>query len=195
VPGAYLKNSVLLVRYPATSSLTRWMRPLATKEEDGTKTTIEQMVAAVLKLAENADDYTRANLDKLFGNVTEDAAVITKPGKTEYVVGDDYSAEGLEVTAKYLDGGTEVLTFNDAAIQGFDSETAGEVDCFVTVNNVRVSFKVTIQEKTNTNPGGNDKPEPDEKKGCGSNVAAVSVALATVALGAAVVVLAKKKNA
>ncbi len=193
VPGGYLKESVLLVRYPATSSLTRWMRPLATKEADGTATTAEQMTNAVLAIEEA--DYTRATLDALFNNVTDDAAKITAAGITEFEVGDDYSAEGLQVTAKYVDGGSEILTFNDAAIQGFDSEEAGTCECYVTVNNVRLTFTVTIKAKED-NPDPTPTPDDPEttEKGCGSMIGAgTALGLSVLILAGAAIAIRKKK--
>ncbi len=200
VPGGYLTNSVLLVRYPATSSLTRWMRPLATTDY----TSVDAMVTAVLGLAETPEDYTRSNLDALFENVTDDAAVITSPGITEFEVGDDYDAEGLEVTVKYLDGGTEVMTFNSAAIQGFDSEEAGTCDCYVTVNNIQVHFTVTIKEATSggdtggdDNTGGDNTGDDSTGGGCSSSALGIGIgaAVLSVTAAAAAVVLIRKKRA
>ena len=200
VPGGYLTNSVLLVRYPATSSLTRWMCPLATTDY----TSVDAMVTAVLGLAETPEDYTRSNLDALFENVTDDAAVITSPGITEFEVGDDYDAEGLEVTVKYLDGGTEVMTFNSAAIQGFDSEEAGTCDCYVTVNNIQVHFTVTIKEATSggdtggdDNTGGDNTGDDSTGGGCSSSALGIGIgaAVLSVTAAAAAVVLIRKKRA
>lgn len=198
VPGGYLKNDVLLVRYPATSSLTRWMRPLALKES-----TAADMVDAVLELGADPEAYTKSALDELMANVADDAAVVTSKGIEEFEVGDEYDAEGLEVTVKYLDGGSDVLTFNSAAVRGFDSEQAGECELSVTVNQLTVKFTVTVKEKAtsgdNNNNGGNNnngnQTQNNKKaKGCKSSVGAASLAAAAILLAAAIVIFIKRRK-
>ncbi len=198
VPGGYLKESVLLVRYPATSSLTRWMRPLSLMDGEN-KMTSEKMVSAVLELAKTPDEYTKSALDALMSNVASDAAVVTSSGITEFKVGEDYDATGLEVTVKYLDGGSEVMTFNSAAIQGFDSGEAGTCACYVTVNNIRVSFTVTIKEASPETPdsssssGGAGSASESTGGGCGSSLGGASLLLASAAIAVGCVILKKKR--
>ena len=161
--------------------------------------TSEKMVSAVLELAKTPDEYTKSALDALMSNVASDAAVVTSSGITEFKVGEDYDATGLEVTVKYLDGGSEVMTFNSAAIQGFDSGEAGTCACYVTVNNIRVSFTVTIKEASPETPdsssssGGAGLASESTGGGCGSSLGGASLLLASAAIAVGCVILKKKR--
>lgn len=201
VPGAYLTDSILLVRYPATSSLTRWIRPIAL--ENGYS--IDDMVSAVLDLAEQ-DNYTKSALDDIMDSIDSDAIDLTLT-QTEYTVGDDFDATTLSVTVTYLDGGTDELTFIASAINGFDSDEEGECTCYVIVNTTKVYFTVTIVSASSDDDGDDSSDEEIEsdddddeddsttKKGCGSVLGwAGGAAAGVILLAGAAIVLKKRKN-
>ena len=80
--------------------------------------------------------------------ITLKSLEITKTGKTEYKTGEEFSAEGMEVTVYYTDGSSKVITEYD--VSGFDSETAGSktVTISYTEDGITVSavLEVTVTE-------------------------------------------------
>ncbi len=77
--------------------------------------------------------------------ITLSSLSITSPlTRLDYYVGETLLTEGLEVTATYSDGTTEVIT--DYVLSGFDSATAGEKVITVTKDNISTSFTVAVKD-------------------------------------------------
>lgn len=81
-----------------------------------------------------------------------DSIFITALHKTEYLIGEELSTDGLVVTANYSDGNSKVIT--EYQITGFDSAAAGKKTVNVSYAEGDVTkpavFVVTAKEKAKT---------------------------------------------
>lgn len=83
------------------------------------------------------------------GYLAEDAFVIATPAnKLEFAYGEEFSAEGMTLSLKYLDGGAELITVTDSMVAGFDAETSGEQELRVRFNGKIIKYTVTVAERT-----------------------------------------------
>ncbi len=83
--------------------------------------------------------------------VTLSSIVVTKmPTKTTYVIGESYDGSGLAITATYSDKTTKAVT--GYSVTGFSSAKAGDVTVSVTFEGKATTFKVTVKEKTASDP-------------------------------------------
>jgi len=73
----------------------------------------------------------------------------TRPGKTEYWVGETLNTTGLTLTATYSDGSTQEIA-EGFTVTGFDSATAGEKTVTVTYEGFTATFTVIVKEPTIT---------------------------------------------
>ncbi|MBR4440937.1 MAG: C10 family peptidase [Bacteroidales bacterium] len=74
--------------------------------------------------------------------VIESISVVA-PTKTEYLLGEELSTEGMVVTAHYNDGSEKEVDFG-YELSGFDSENIGECTVNVTYSSFVATFKVTV---------------------------------------------------
>ena len=74
-------------------------------------------------------------------------AVTVLPTKLEYVAGEEFDPTGMEVTAYYDNGASEVLDPGAYEISGFEP-TAGEHTVTVSVGELSDSFAVTVESAT-----------------------------------------------
>ena len=123
------------------------------------------------------------------GNVAADAlSVVTYPKKTVYQVGEPLKANDMEILAKYADGGEVIINPANSEIEGFKRNEVGEQTLTYTYQGVKLTFKVTVNEKTedsgseSTGNGG----------GCIGSVGLGGMAI--LGLAAALVCLKKKKE-
>ncbi len=123
------------------------------------------------------------------GNVAADAlSVVTYPKKTVYQVGEPLKANDMEILAKYADGGEVIINPANSEIEGFKRNEVGEQTLTYTYQGVKLTFKVTVNEKTEdsgsagTGNGG----------GCSGSVGLGGMAI--LGLAAALVCLKKKKE-
>ena len=65
---------------------------------------------------------------------------------TDYETGDEFSAAGLKVTAKYSDGTEKTVDVGDCKISSPDMSKAGDVTITVTYEGKTASYKITIRE-------------------------------------------------
>ncbi len=139
----------------------------------------------------NNDGYgwTRALRKGEDGEVASDSLAITKlPAKTVYEVGDALSLKGMEILAKYEDGGEEILTPNYTDIEGYKKNEVGEQTLTYTYQGVKLTFTVTVNEKAEESSGS----ESTGGGGCGGSVGFGGMAI--FGLAAALVCLKKKKE-
>mgnify|MGYP002802565367 CR=1 FL=1 len=185
VPGATLETDVLLVAYPATSTLTRWIRPLDFEGDvDGLYTS----------------DGSRDAINAIIGEAKEGAMELTL-GKTEYKVGEAFDAAGYSCLVTYKDGGQETITFNSAAVQGFNASVPGEYQCSFAVNTDRVTFTVTVTADDEDSSGGDEDLDSSSaggnaggtSAGCGSALGMLGV-MGMAAVGAAFALRSKRRN-
>ncbi len=129
------------------------------------------------------------------GEVASDAlTVVSQPTKTVYKVGEALNLNGMEVLAKYADGGEAILNPNYSQTKGYNRNQVGEQTITYTYNGVTVSFTVTVTEENE--PDSSDSTDSGnssgESKGCFGSVGASGVAV--IGLAAAAVICFKKKK-
>lgn len=90
--------------------------------------------------------------DKMLVRKTESLTVVSAPSKTEYLTGDNFSAEGMTVKAVYSDGGEKTFAVKDRMVS-YDFSEAGEKDVTVTYNGVSATQKVTVKAPVATITG------------------------------------------
>jgi hypothetical protein len=71
-------------------------------------------------------DIEVSNLEFVAGSRKIESIEITKmPNKVNYIVNEELDTTGMEVTAHYADGGSDVVDPDEIITRGFDSKTAG----------------------------------------------------------------------
>ncbi len=149
------------------------------------------VVGAVLKEKIEITNYDGLGWRREFlkgadGNVAKDALTIaSNPDKTVYEIGEPLDLTGMEVLAKYADGGQAIINPNYSQTKGYDREKAGEQTITFTYNGVTVSFTVTVKDKTE---------DSSSSSGCGSSVGVSGIAVLGLAAAAAVISFKKKEN-
>lgn len=108
-----------------------------------------------------------------FAEGNDALTVNTMPDKVVYQKGEYFDITGLTLKAKYKDGGEEVVTVADSWIEGFDMNKAGEQTITVSYNGGKVTFKVTVEDVTDT------------AAGCGSNIGTTALTCSSLAIGLA----------
>lgn len=73
-----------------------------------------------------------------------DRLTVTPPTTVEYVVGDEFDAAGMVVTAFYTDGTDKVLTESEYTLAGFSATAAGLVTITVTYEDATATFGVAV---------------------------------------------------
>ncbi|MCD1147898.1 bacterial Ig-like domain-containing protein [Peptoniphilus sp. KCTC 25270] len=76
----------------------------------------------------------------------EKISVIKSP-KTEYIVGDSFTTEGIQVKATYNDGSTKVLGEKDLQISKADTAKAGTKTVTVAYDGKTTSYSIVVKEK------------------------------------------------
>lgn len=134
------------------------------------------------------------------GEVAEDAlTIVSLPSKTVYKVGEALNLSGMEILAKYADGGEVTLTPNFSETEGYKRNEAGEQTITYTYNGIKLSFKVTVTDDSQK-PGDSGSSDSSETGGSSENTTggcfgSVSAGgLAVLGLAAAVICLKKKKE-
>jgi DUF1680 family protein len=89
----------------------------------------------------------------------EPSLTVKAPDKTEYEQGEELDLTGIEVTATYDDGTTEVLT-DGYEVSGYDADKIGEQTITVSYDGLSATFTVTVKEKEEL-----DRPFVDVKEG------------------------------
>jgi branched-chain amino acid transport system substrate-binding protein len=73
-----------------------------------------------------------------------DRLTVTPPTTVEYVVGEEFDAAGMVVTAYYTDGTDKVLTASEYTLTGFSATAAGLVTITVTYEGETATFGVAV---------------------------------------------------
>ena len=71
-------------------------------------------------------------------------AITENPIKTEYILGEEFSHQGMTVTAYYKDGTSEHVQITADMISGFDSTTVGTKTIIVTYAGKTDTFRVSV---------------------------------------------------
>lgn len=135
----------------------------------------------------NNDGYgwSRPLLEDKNGNISSDAlTIVSLPNKTTYTVGEKLELRGIQIRAKYQDGGEEIIVPAASDIEGYNRNQEGKQTLTFTYFGQTVSFEVTVQSAQDSS----------EEGGCKSSVASVGLAGLLAVLAVPVFVLRKKKN-
>ena len=90
-------------------------------------------------------NWTQGDLYPVHGNgtyVTE--LTISDNYKTEYLIGEDLSWDGVTFTAKWSDNTTTEITSADITVDGYDKNAVGEQTVVVSYKSSKVEIKVTV---------------------------------------------------
>ena len=124
------------------------------------------------------------------GNVAADAlTIVTYPKKTVYQVGEPLKVNDMEILAKYADEGEAILNPANSEIEGYKRNEVGEQTLTYTYQGVKLTFTVTVTEKTEDS--GNSGTSTSGG-GCSGSVGLGGMAV--LGLAAALVCLKKKKE-
>jgi hypothetical protein len=75
---------------------------------------------------------------------------VTGPTKTNYAIGEALDLTGIELTAAYSDGSSEIIPVTADMISGFDSVAAGQKTVTVTYQGKTDVFMVTVEDRGGT---------------------------------------------
>ena len=87
-------------------------------------TSQKEITDAIVALGNAKDVLVKIQLESI--------TVDTENAKKEYLLGEEFSAEGIQVFAVYNDGSTKELSTDDYTITGFDSSVIGPKEITVT---------------------------------------------------------------
>ncbi|MBO4835910.1 MAG: bacterial Ig-like domain-containing protein [Lachnospiraceae bacterium] len=76
--------------------------------------------------------------------------IVSGEYKTEYLVGEAMSLEGLVLTAAYNDGTTAIIPLDEVSIAGFDSSKPGDILVSLTFEGVTVTIPVQVRAPEGT---------------------------------------------
>lgn len=100
------------------------------------------MMIAVMLVACGGKENTTEKEKSTFSSIVLD----TTNAKTEYIYGEDFSTEGLKITAKYSDGSTENVALADAKISTPNMDIPGTRNVTVTYLGKTERYQITIVE-------------------------------------------------
>ena len=83
-------------------------------------------------------------------NNLENIEITSNPSKTEYVKGENLDLDGLEVIATYEDGSKAKVEITPNMVTGYNANKLGEQEITVTYQGKTASFKVSVEEKNET---------------------------------------------
>lgn len=133
----------------------------------------------------NEDGYGWTRPLKTDGNnnIASDAlTIVSLPNKTVYAPGERLELAGLQIKAKYEDGGEEIITVGASEIDGFKKDVTGKQTLSYTYFGQTVTFDITVEE-----------PQPEKKKGCRGAIVS-SAGVFALGVAALAFVFGKKEN-
>ena len=125
-----------------------------------------EVLAAGTKINVTADVELHAQWKEAQVDPEKTLVSITLSGnqKTEYTVGDTFSAEGLVVTAHYSDDSSETIALSNVEISGYDMNAAGTQTVTVSYQGKTVTYQITVKEaETPVTPDDPVTPEEPSK--------------------------------
>jgi hypothetical protein len=75
---------------------------------------------------------------------------VTGPTKTSYAIKEALDLTGIELTAAYSDGSSEIIPVTVDMVSGFDSVAAGQKTVTVTYQGKTATFMVTVEDRGGT---------------------------------------------
>ena len=99
--------------------------------------------------------------------------------KTEFIVGDTFSYEGLVVTAHYSDESSETIALNNVEISGYNMNQEGKQTITVSYQGKTATYEITVKAKdtpvTPDDPVIPDEPATPDKPSKSSGLPAGAV--------------------
>ena len=80
-------------------------------------------------------------------NEIQSIVIDREPYNNTYIQGDEFSTEGLRVSATYTNGNTESIDISDCFIYGYDMERVGKQSVYVVCAGKVATFEITINQK------------------------------------------------
>ncbi|MDR0380402.1 MAG: S-layer homology domain-containing protein [Oscillospiraceae bacterium] len=122
--------------------------PAVTADEDGAFT-VRFAEPGTYILSARGDAYADIFAPWCVVTVFSDSAAVSKLEigggyKTQYVLGEAFSAAGMVITATFSDGGRKVLTHGEVEFTGFDSAVRGAQTVTVRYKTAQATFKITV---------------------------------------------------
>ncbi len=135
------------------------------------------------------------------GKIAADAlTVLTEPDKKVYKIGEALNLKGLQILAKYEDGGEEIFNPGFSETEGYKKNEAGEQTISYTYGGVTVTFTVTVVDDSEEPDSGESESsvesgsgsEQTSGGGCGGAIGFGGFAI--LGLAASAVICLKKKR-
>jgi surface protein len=98
----------------------------------------------VLVLTVEYQDLTTTFKVSIVSKVPKEIIVTKRPTKTEYIVGEQFSAEGGKFDLVYNDKSTKSYDLTEAAISGFDADKIGTQTLKVVFQDFETTLKVSV---------------------------------------------------
>ncbi len=114
---------------------------------------------AIIDGGKGTSGYFTKSGEPAFKKTIVSISVSTSP-KTEYIEGDDFSAENGVLTLNYNTGEKETVDLSKATITGYDKTKVGEQTLKITYQNFETELKVSVKAKPQNNNDDNNIPTP-----------------------------------
>jgi hypothetical protein len=88
-----------------------------------------------------------------------DAVIIHSVFKTEYIIGEEFSSNGLYLIASYSDSTRKTIDISECDISGFDSSAAGLCRVSISYKGNAAIIEITVKEKETTTQSENEDEE------------------------------------
>ncbi len=128
---------------------------------DGVITAVSRGTATVTaKLIYNGNEYTDMCFVTVNAHEVSSIQIVSKPIKTNYIIGDEIDLTGLKIKVIYADDSTETLS-SGFAVSGFDSSKTGTQTITVRYADKQATFEVVLSKPTDRNMNFVDVTEND----------------------------------
>lgn len=78
---------------------------------------------------------------------------------------DEFSTDGIIITAIYSDGSREVLDISNLVLSGYNMEETGSQTVGISYGNQTITFEINVKESSSVEPLDSTAPEQNNKKG------------------------------
>ncbi|MDR2131818.1 MAG: S-layer homology domain-containing protein [Clostridiales Family XIII bacterium] len=125
----------------------------ATAEQFADGTVLAWLNAGTYKNWTQGEAYPTLDSGKV---VMVNLNVTALPAKTQYYIGDELDLTGLEITANFSDGKSEIIPTEKVTVSGYDNTSRAVQTLLAIYNGLSASFDVTVLKK----PTGGDAGTP-----------------------------------
>ena len=78
---------------------------------------------------------------------------------------DEFSTDGIIITAIYSDGSREVLDISNLVLSGYNMEETGSQTVGISYGNQTITFEINVKESSSVEPLDSTAPEQNNNKG------------------------------